>query len=104
MRFKIFIWGHSIRRVMRSVPPRGSGWVVVSELSTEVKTTNETHPLPRGGTDSMSLRSVPGVNRFAAREIVKDQINASQHFRQQDDLPGVHREMFCHMKDRGQGG
>jgi hypothetical protein len=34
---------------------------------------------------------VPGVNRFAAREIVKDHINASQHFRQQDDLSGVHR-------------
>src|SRR6185295_3249230 len=54
--------------------------------------------------DFMSLGLVPGVNRFAAREIVKDHINASQHFRQQDDLSGVHREMFCHMKDRGEGG
>ena len=43
---------------MRSVPPCGSGWVVISEFSTEdqgwaVKPIDaiEIHPLPRGGTD-----------------------------------------------------
>ena len=63
--------------------------------------------LPRGSTDLKQLRSlrlVPGVNGFAAREVVKDHINAGQHFRQQDDLSGVHREMLCHMKDRCEGG
>src|SRR6185503_6997022 len=96
---------------MRSVPPRGSGWVVASELSTEIKNqtvnANETHPLPRGGTDLKRLRSlrlIPGVNRFAAREIVKDQINPREHFRKQNDLSGVHREMLGHMEDRGEGG
>ncbi len=46
---------------MKSVPPRGSGWAVVSVLATSeiainvVKSRNckRTHPLPRGGTDFM---------------------------------------------------
>ncbi len=35
---------------MRSVPPRGSGWVV-----RERGFYTRTHPLPRGGTDLMTL-------------------------------------------------
>ena len=50
----------------------------------------------------MSFRLLPGVNRRAARQIVKDQIHPRQHFRQQDDLSGVHGEMLRHMKDRGE--
>ena len=34
---------------MKSVSPRGSGWVV-SELSIQDQMQTETHPLPRGGT------------------------------------------------------
>jgi hypothetical protein len=45
---------------MRSVPPRGSGWVVVPKQGSLDKTKyslgvmiapSRTHPLPRGGTD-----------------------------------------------------
>jgi hypothetical protein len=41
---------------MRSVPPRGSGWVVTEALYSEVIIHEETatHPLPRGGTDLIS--------------------------------------------------
>jgi hypothetical protein len=35
--------------MMRSVPPRGSGWVVPA-WSLDLRT----HPLPRGGTDFMT--------------------------------------------------
>ena len=39
---------------MRSVPPRGSGWVTATYHSRRVKSRDRTHPLPRGGTDLMS--------------------------------------------------
>ncbi len=61
-------------RVMESVPPRGSRWVQLSLHSTvaswsqyhravaggcdDVCSQRPTHPLPRGGTDSMTLRCV----------------------------------------------
>jgi len=40
---------------MRSVPPRGSGWVEPSAFKnfTELQCRSQTHPLPRGGTDLM---------------------------------------------------
>jgi hypothetical protein len=44
--------------LMRSVPRRGSGWVCRLAMSIA---NQETHPLPRGGTDLIS-RSVPGVH------------------------------------------
>lgn len=43
-----------------------------------------------GPIELMSFRLLPGVNRRAARQIVKDQIHPRQHFRQQDNLSGVH--------------
>jgi len=48
-------------RLMRSVPPRGSGWVLATHLSSRVEALLRTHPLPRGGTDLMSPRQL--VNR-----------------------------------------
>jgi len=39
------------RSVTRSVPPRGSGWVLGVEASSDAAT----HPLPRGGADLMTL-------------------------------------------------
>ncbi len=34
---------------------------------------------------------MPGVNRFARRKIVEDQIDIRQHLGEQNDLAGVHR-------------
>ena len=41
------------QRVMRSVPPRGSGWVSDQHGTRRSLDANITHPLPRGGTDLM---------------------------------------------------
>jgi len=41
--------------VMRSVPPRGSGWVLPAPHSTISELA--THPPPRGGTDITSLKA-----------------------------------------------
>ena len=38
---------------MRSVPPRGSGWVSDQHGTRRSLDANITHPLPRGGTDLM---------------------------------------------------
>jgi len=40
---------------MKSVPPRGSGWVRSVSLDLCVGDWLRTHPLPRGGTDFMPL-------------------------------------------------
>src|SRR6266480_7316131 len=42
--------------VMKSVPPRGSGWVEVSLHNHRLSIVRYTHPLPRGGTDLMTPR------------------------------------------------
>src|SRR6185503_17297914 len=52
----------SFTRDMKSVPPRDSGWVVVLKLSTKERPgpnsieCDPTHPLPRGGTDLISIQ------------------------------------------------
>ena len=50
-------------RDLVSVPPRGSGWVRSVRSISDHRL--RTHPLPRGGTDSMTLRSVFCKRRFA---------------------------------------
>ncbi len=61
IRFQIIVDSYLSLSSMRSVPPRGSGWVLDSVLGTAeihdaVKSLKArgTHPLPRGGTDFMS--------------------------------------------------
>src|SRR6266536_243628 len=44
-----FVLAVSFSRLMKSVPPRGSGWVLATHPSSYAAST--THPLPRGGTD-----------------------------------------------------
>jgi hypothetical protein len=49
---------------MRSVPPRGSGWVFGFSIDSGNR---QTHPLPRGGTDLISLlNSENHLSRLAA--------------------------------------
>jgi hypothetical protein len=45
---------------MRSVPHRGSGWVLrsVSHRQDQIRAASRTHPLPRCGTDLMALQHV----------------------------------------------
>jgi len=38
---------------MKSVPPRGSGWVSLRNYDRHMSGCHRTHPLPRGGTDFM---------------------------------------------------
>src|ERR1043166_396562 len=52
----------------------------------------------------LRFRVVPGVDRLPRREIVKIQIDVSEHLCQENDLSGVHREVFGDVKDRGQRG
>ena len=57
-----------LMRVMRSVPPRGSGWVMGTHHSIRMKVAARTHPLPRGGTDLMT-RSQLNCSRNRGREL-----------------------------------
>ena len=62
-----------LRSVMRSVPPRGSGWVrptrsrslslvgPTNSSGSQIAISTRTHPLPRGGTDFMT----PGANKIS---------------------------------------
>ncbi len=60
---------------MRSVPPRGSGWVVVAKAHRKNKRSrgtpvqqfdNRTHPLPRGGTDLISASASLLATQYGA--------------------------------------
>lgn len=42
------------------------------------------------------------MNGRTGFEIIKAQVGGGQHFREHDDLTGVHREVFRDMKDRFQ--
>ena len=46
--------------------------------------------------------SAPGVNGRTGFEVIKAQVSGGHHFRQHDDLTGVHREMFGDVEDRFQ--
>ena len=49
---------HASRGPLRSVPPRGSWWVLLEITYAAVKEMDRsTHPLPRGGTDLMGRDS-----------------------------------------------
>jgi len=39
------------------------------------------------------------MNRRAGFKTIKPQVARGQHFRHHDDLTGVHREVFGHVKD-----
>jgi len=53
---------------MRSVPPRGSGWVSIAVIQVAACVVDAaTHPLPRGGTDLMGPWLEWGVETYPHR-------------------------------------
>lgn len=43
---------------------------------------------------------MPAIYGMASRDVIKLQVFTGRNLGQHDDLPGVHGEMFCDVKDR----
>jgi hypothetical protein len=82
---------------------RNGAAVVSNDLSGEVAkrdVRSERHASPGGDVTQTELRSnVPAVDGCAVVELIEAQVGRGHHLRQHDDLPGVHREVFCYVKD-----
>src|ERR1043166_7450499 len=71
---------------MRSVPPRGSGWVMIVTRACHQRLT---HPLPRGGADSMTRERQPSLPRSGTDSSLYNQcVMASPQQRLPENVPG----------------